>query len=92
MLTDVCWNCGATFELPEDRAAWDVRTAVVEGVEVIVERSITVACPACGKSGAGRPDADPEAFNGGREDVDPPEPFDAGVAERGRLAYRGIVS
>lgn len=66
-----CWSCKAEFGKPEDVSTWDVRTEVRDGVEVIVERHVEVACPACGKTGS----PDPEVSNSFTVDVDPPVPL-----------------
>lgn len=43
-------GCGRTFDFELDPRLWDVNTAEVDGLHVIVERHVVPKCPWCGKS------------------------------------------
>lgn len=47
-----CSQCGEELVPPEDIGLWDRRTELVDGREMVVERSVNVSCGKCGATDA----------------------------------------
>lgn len=45
-----CVCCGAPLAVDPAHPNWSIRTEVRDGVEVVVERHLSILCPQCGRS------------------------------------------